>query len=134
MKGIVCIAALAAFAVASCDVNSGSTVVGSPTDTQISGVTVTVDSTYVDASGSGRLVAQGMIKTTVNVTAPWYVEGQFYTDSTMQVKLGGNDTQFSYPLSPGESTYWTIYFYTSSVDVRQFPDFRIGNLRAIYKN
>jgi hypothetical protein len=134
MKGIVCIAVLAAVAFASCDVNSGSTVVGSASDTQINGVSFTVDTTYVDAGGSGQLFARGTIKTTLNISAPWYIEGQFYTDSTMTVKLGGNDTEISFPLSPGKSTYWTIYFYTSSVDVRQFPDFRIGNLRAIYKN
>ena len=134
MKGMICIAIFAAISFASCDQDPGSTVVGSASDTQIDGVTFTVDTTYVDASGSGQLVARGMVKTTVNIVAPWYIEGQFYTDSTMMVKLGGNDTQISFPLSPGQSTFWTIYFYTSSVDVRQFPDFRIGNLRAIYKN
>ena len=134
MKGMICIALFAAISFASCDQDPGSTVVGSASDTQIDGVTFTVDTTYVDASGSGQLVARGMVKTTVNIVAPWYIEGQFYTDSTMMVKLGGNDTQISFPLSPGQSTFWTIYFYTSSVDVRQFPDFRIGNLRAIYKN
>lgn len=134
MKGTILMAMFAAIAFVSCDQDPGSTVVGSATDTQINGVSFTVDTTDVDAGGSWQLVARGMVKTTVNISAPWYIECQFYADSTMTVKLGGNDTQLSFPLSPGQSTYWTIYFYTSSVDVRQFTDFRIGNLRAIYKN
>lgn len=134
MKGICAIAVLAALALASCDIGSGNSVVGSGVDTEIKGVTFTPDTTYVDASGSGQLVAQGLAKTSVNISAPWYVECQFYTDSTMTVKLGGNYTEIEVPLSPGQSTYWTIHFYTSTVDVRQFPDFRIGDLRAIYKN
>lgn len=134
MKYNVILFAFAAFIFASCEVNSGSTVVGSGNDTQISGVTFTVDTLYVDASGSGQLVARGLAKASSNISSPWYVEGQFYTDSTLTVKLGGNDTQIGVPLSPGQSTFWTIYFSTTSVDVRQFPNFRIGDLRAIYKN
>ncbi len=134
MKSIVAFAFAAVFVFASCDEDPGNTIVGSGNDTQINGVTFTVDTTYLDATGSGQLVARGMVKTTVNIVAPWYVEAQFYADSTMAVKLGGNDEELSFPLSSGQSTYWTIYFYTSTVDVRQFPNFRVGNLRAIYKN
>ncbi len=136
MKGKLILAAFAALAFASCEVNSGSTVVGSGSDTQINGVSFTVDTLYVDASGSGQLVARGLVKdsTVSSISVPWYVEGQFYTDSTYTTKLGGNDTEIKVPLSQGQSTFWTIYFYTSTVDVRQFPNFRIGNLRAIYKN
>ncbi|HQT92330.1 MAG TPA: hypothetical protein PL001_09930 [Candidatus Kryptobacter bacterium] len=134
MKDKLFLVVFAALIFASCEVNSGSTVVGSGNDTQISGVTFTVDTLYVDASGSGQLVARGLAKASSNISSPWYVEGQFYTDSTLTVKLGGNDTQIGVPLSPGQSTFWTIYFSTTSVDVRQFPNFRIGDLRAIYKN
>ena len=134
MKGMLVIAALITFALVSCDEDPGSTIVGPGNDTQINGVTFTVDTTYLDASGSGRLVARGLATTTVNIVAPWYVEGQFYSDSTMTIKLGGNNIEIHVPLKPGQSTYWTIYFYTSAVDVKQFPDFRIGDLRAIYRN
>jgi hypothetical protein len=134
MKVKLMAAVLVAFVFTSCEVNNGSTVVGSGNDTQISGVTFSIDTTYVDASGQGQLVARGLVKTTTNIVAPWYVEGQFYTDSTLSIKLGGNDTEIGVPLSPGQSTFWTIYFYTSTVDVRQYPNFRIGDLRAIYKN
>lgn len=134
MLGKLIFAALAAFMFASCEVNGGSTVVGSGNDTPISGVTFKIDTTYVDASGSGQLVASGLVKASTTINAPWYVEGQFYTDSTYTIKLGGNDDEITVPLSPGQSTFWTIYFYTSTVDVRQFPNFAIGDLRAIYKN
>ena len=134
MKHKLILFAATALVFASCEVNSGSSVVGSGNDTQISGVTFTIDTLYVDASGSGQLVARGLAKASSNISSPWYVEGQFYTDSTLTVKLGGNDTRISVSLSPGQSTYWAIYFYTSTLDVRQFPGFCVGDLRAVYKN
>ena len=134
MKGLFVVAAVMAFALAACEDNVGSTVVGSGSDTEIKGVTFRTDTTYLDASGSGQLVARGLVTTTTNIVAPWYVECQFYTDSTMKIKLGGNDAEFNFPLSPGQSTYWTIRFYTSNIDVKQFPDFAVGDHRAIYKN
>lgn len=134
MKGMLVIAVLMTFALVSCDADPGSNIVGSGNDTPINGVTFTVDTTYLDASGSGQLVARGLVKTTVSIVAPWYVEGQFYSDTTWSTKLGGNNTRIDVPLSPGQSTFWTIYFYTSAVDVRQFPNFGIHDLRAIYKN
>ena len=134
MKSTLFVPLILSIVLVSCEVTMHDGPVGPPPGSGIADVSFTVDTTYVDASGSGQLVARGMVKTTVNIVAPWYIEGQFYADSTMMVKLGGNDTQISFPLSPGQSTFWTIFFYTSSVDVRQFPDFRIGNLRAIYKN
>lgn len=134
MKGLFVMVSVMAFALAACMDNGGSTVVGSGSDTKIEGATFQVDTTYLDATGSGQLVASGLVKASAQVVAPWYVECQFYTDSTLKVKLGGNDTQISVPLSAGQSTFWTIKFYTSTVDVRQFPNFAVGDLRAIYKN
>lgn len=134
MKGNLILVVLAGLVFASCDADPGSTVVGSGSDTQINGVTFFVDTTYLDAAGSGQLVARGRVKTSVNISAPWYVEGQFYSDTTWSIKLGGNNTRIDVPLSPSQSTFWTIYFYTSAVDVRQFPNFGIHDLRAIYKN
>lgn len=132
MKRVVIIIIFAVIGLSSCE--QGDTIVGSSNDTQINGVTFTIDTTYMDATGSGQLVARGRVKASVNINPPWYVEGQFYSDSTMSTKLGGANTQIGVPLSPGQSTFWTIHFYTSAVDVRQFPGFKVGDLRAIYKN
>src|SRR5512135_3128621 len=70
------------------------TTVGSPQDTQIPNTTVTVDTTYTSGSS---LYASGKVKNSgsSSITTPWYVECQFYTDSTFTLKLGGNNTQIS---------------------------------------
>lgn len=134
MKGMVVVLAFALVGFGSCDPSAGSAVVGSGNDTQITGTSFTVDTTYMDASGSGQLVARGLVKASVKIGPPWYVEAQFYSDSTLSTKLGGANSRMDVSLSPGQSTYWTIRFYTSTVDIRQFPDFGVGDLRAIYKN
>ena len=110
------------------------TEVGSPSDTQIPSMLISVDSTYV--SYYGTLVARGTVtnqgKSTIS--PPWYVECQFYTDSTFALKMGGNNTQISLPLSPGQGTFWSISFSSTNVTVQNYPNFRVGNLRAVYKN
>ena len=126
----------AAFALAACEMESGEgTVVGSPSDQVIAGLTFTVDTTYVDGSGGGTLVAKGKVRNAGNSTAtsPWYVEGQFYTDRTKQLKLGGNYVRIGVPLGPGQGTLWTLTFSSSANDVRQYPGFTVGDLRGIYK-
>ncbi len=106
--------------------------VGSPLDTQIPSLTFTVDSTF---TAYGQLVARGTVKNGGNsqVTTPWYVECVFYTDSTQSMTLGGNNVQMTTPLNPGQGTFWSISFSSSVVEVRNYPNFRIGNLRAVYK-
>jgi len=120
------------FVFASCQQTD--TTVGSSSDTQINSLTFTVDTTYVDSAGK-RLVARGMVKNNGNttVTSPWYVEGQFYTGDFYTTKLGGNSTEIGVPLSAGQQTFWTIYFSSTNVDVMQYPDFRVNDLRGIYK-
>ncbi len=132
MKYMLIPIATAAFVFSSCQVNNA--VVGG--GTTINNVTFTVDTTYMQSGGSGELVAAGLAKNSsrTTVTAPWYIEAQFYTDSTFATKLGGSNTQIGVPLSPGQQTFWKIYFSTSVVDVHQFPDFTLSNLRAYYSN
>jgi hypothetical protein len=109
------------------------TEVGSPSDTQIPSMLISIDSTYI--SYYGTLVATGTVtnKGTSTITPPWYVECQFYTDSTLNLKMGGNNTQITLPLSPGQGTFWMISFSSSNVTVQNYPNFKVGNLRAVYK-
>lgn len=118
--------------IVSCDSNDS--VVGSEDDTKITNLSFTITSTTLEAS-SKRLVAKGTVKNNgnSNVTSPWYVEAQFFTDSTLTVKLGGSNTQIGVPISKGQSTFWTIYFSSENVDVTKYPDFAVGELRGIYK-
>jgi hypothetical protein len=125
-------ALLCVFAFLSCT-NTTENVVGSTSDTTIPSMSITVSSLYL---GSNTLVAEGMVKNdgTASTTVPWYVEAQFYTDSIYTIRLGGNYTQISAPLASGQQTFWKISYASSNVNVLQFPDFRVGDLRAIYKN
>lgn len=109
-------------------------VVDDPQDTVIPSLSFTVDTTYLD-SGLKRLVASGTVKNngSTKVVSPWYVEAQFYTTKSGNTKLGGNYTQIGVPLSSGQSAFWTIYYSSSNVDVRNYPDFGVKDLRGIYK-
>lgn len=132
MKSFVLVLLLILFSLTSCEVTDP--VVDSPEDTYIPNLSFTVDTTYLD-SGASRLVASGIVKNTgsTKVISPWYIEAQFYTSRTSSTKLGGNYTQIGVPLSSGQSTYWTIYFSSSNVDVRSYPNFGVKDLRGIYK-
>lgn len=116
---------------AACDLPTESTV-GSPDDTPIIGLTFSVDSTYLSGS---MMVARGQVwNNGSSSTIPtWYIEAVFYTDSTYKTKLGGNSTTMNFGLSPGQSSFWSISFSTSAVDVRQFPKFKVKDVRGVYK-
>lgn len=109
-------------------------VVGSNESSTIQNLSIVVDTTYLDASNS-RLIAKGSVKNNGNseVTSPWHVECQFYTNSTRTIKLGGNYTQIGVPLSKNQSTFWTISYTSTNVNVNDYPDFAVGDLRGIYK-
>lgn len=140
MKGMLALSAVFSLVMVSCEVTVHDGMGDQPADSGtgdagISNVTFTVDTTYMVAS-PGMLVARGLAKNdgSTTISSPWYVECQFYTDSTLLIKLGVNDTQIGVPLSPGQSVYWAISFSSGNVDVRRFPDFRVSDMRALYKN
>jgi hypothetical protein len=117
----------------SCETSTESTV-GTTQDTAIPSLSFTVDTTYLNGS-AGKLIAKGIVKNNGNtsVSSPWYIEGQFYTNATLSTKLGGNYTQIGVPLSRGQPTFWTIDFSSSNMNVRDYPNFAISDLRGIYK-
>ncbi|MCP5063779.1 MAG: hypothetical protein GY936_15130 [Ignavibacteriae bacterium] len=114
-----------------CD--SSDNIVGSNEDVEINNVSFNVDTTYLE---SNVLYAKGTVTNlgTTKINSPWYVEGQFYTDQTYNIKLGGNNSRISVPLEPYQSTFWVLSYSTTKVDVNQYPNFRISDLRGIYKN
>lgn len=132
MKYLILFLTFLSLVLISCD--EGETTVGSDHDTVIPNLSFIVDTTYLDAANS-RLVAKGSVKNNGSnkVTSPWYVECQFYTNSSKTTKLGGNYTQIGVPLSNGQSTFWTINYSSSNVNVNDYPNFAVGDLRGIYK-
>ena len=134
MKQIFLVVA-ASFMLAACQMSTGNeTTVGSGSDTAIPGVVFTVDTTYI-TNNPAAMVARGRARNagTATIATGWYVEAQFYTDAARTTKLGGNNTTIGVPLAPGQETFWTISFSSSNVDVRQYPSFAVGDMRAIYK-
>mgnify|MGYP001468463522 CR=1 FL=1 len=72
---------------------------------------------------------QGPFKRADTIYAPWYVEGMFYADSSLETVLGGDSRVFNYALEPGISTLWHLT-YSSSINELDYPNFAISNLRA----
>ena len=133
MKKLFFLLFIIPFFFTSCE-NTTDATVGSSSDTEIQHLAFVVDTTYLDGSNA-RLVVRGTVSNigTNTVTSPWYVEAQFYTDDSQVTKLGGNYTQIGVPLEAGKQTFYTIYFSSSNVDVRQYPNFAVDNIRGIYK-
>jgi hypothetical protein len=135
MKSTLLLPAILSLALVSCEVTMHDSPVGPPPGTGIAGVSFTVDTTYMLASAA-TLVAEGRVKNTGtgNISSPWYVECFFYADSTMSTILGNNDAQIGVPLSPGQSAFRMITLSSTNVDVRRFPNFKVGDFSAVYKN
>jgi len=60
----------------------------------------------------------------------WYVEGDFYADSTFALKLGGDNYEMTYTLAPGETASWQLKFFSDLYTESDYPHFGIKNLRA----
>ena len=83
-------------------------------------------------------LATGMITNTGDTTilAPWWVEAEFYSDSTFTLILGGDQQSFNVNLQSGVSIQWTLsYSDPNKVEFESHPYFAINNFRAfISKN
>lgn len=60
----------------------------------------------------------------------WYVEGDFYADSTFALKLGGDNYKMTYTLAPGETASWQLKFSSDLYTESDYPHFGIKNFRA----
>ena len=84
------------------------------------------------------LQVTGMITNTGDTTilAPWWVEAEFYSDSTFTLILGGDQQSFNVNLQSGVSIQWTLsYSDPDKVEFESYPYFAIDNFRAfISKN
>lgn len=85
-------------------------------------------------TADGELIARGTVRNTssIPIAVPWFVSADFYADNTYLIRLGGNSTQILTPLEQNQTTFWTITFSSTNVDVRDYPTFYVTNLRAFY--
>lgn len=81
---------------------------------------------------STRLEGKGTVRNngTQTIYPTWYVEGHFYSDSTLAFKLGGDRQEKNVSLEPGITMNWTLSFSSEDIDESQYPDFKIAQLRA----
>lgn len=63
----------------------------------------------------------------------WYIECDFYTDSTFKFKLGGEYCKMNYSLDNGETTSWRTGFASDKYIESDYEYFAVKNIRA-YKN
>ena len=83
----------------------------------------------------GSLYAEGSVQNqgTETIAATWYVEAQFYSDSSYELKLGGNVDEILVPLEPGQSTIWRVEFNSNSVEESRYPNCAANDFRGVYK-
>ena len=107
-------------------------IVGSDEDEEIKSISLIIDSTYLNGS---TMVAKGMATNNgyKKITSPWYIEGQFYTDASHKIKLGGTYTEIGVPLESGQSVLWKLSFSSSEINLREYPNFTVDDVRGIYK-
>ena len=104
-------------------------VTGSKDVVEINGVSFTLTS---KSFTSEKLTVKGNIQNngTATIYPTWYVEGDFYSDSTFTYKLGGDNYEFTYSLAPGERATWQLIFSSNLHTESDYPHFGVKNLRA----
>ena len=81
---------------------------------------------------STELIVKGTVSNDGDDTfyPPWYIEAEFYADSTFTTKFGGTRITKNYSLATGENTLWQLTYSSSLIVESDYPNFRIKNLRA----
>ena len=86
----------------------------------------TVTSTKLSVSGKVKNIGSGII------SPYWYIEGQFYSDNTFSLLLGGDVTTINLPLNPGVETLWNLELSDPDIAEGNYPNFAVKDLVAYY--
>ena len=119
-------------------ISCGDGIIGSNEDQEIGHVEWSLgtpdDSTGYEFSNS-ILKATGTIRNVGDtiILAPWYVEAEFYEDSTFSFILGGDQQYHDVNLYVNVGRPWTLEFSSSDIDEWNYTDFAIKNFRAFIK-
>ena len=128
MKSILVIAAilLSALFIVSCNESS---VVGADDVSVLEDATFTITEYLFTSS---ELIVKGTVSNDGESTfyPPWYIEAEFYADSTFTTKFGGTRTIINYSLAPGENTLWQLNYSSNLIVESDYPNFAVKNLRA----
>lgn len=115
-------------------ISCGDGVIGSKSNSTINHIEWSLDSNGYVVTNSG-LKATGIITNIGDTTilAPWYVEAEFYKDSTFSFILGGDQQYHDVNLYVNVGRPWTLEFSSSDIVESNYTDFAIKNFRAFIK-
>ncbi len=99
--------------------------VGSENIDKIEDVILTITSYTVYSS---KLNGRGTIKNIGprTIFPPWFIEGYFYSDSTLSLKLGGDRQEKTISLESGTAIDWTLVLFSGNIDESLYPNFTIS--------
>ena len=128
MKSIITIVAILMFAMFMVSCNE-SNVVGADDVSVLEDATFTITEYLFTSS---EFIVKGSVSNDGESTfyPPWYIEAEFYADSTFTTKFGGTRTTKNYSLAPGEDTPWQLNYSSNLIVESDYPNFAIKNLRA----
>ena len=115
-------------------ISCGDGVIGSKSNSTINHIEWSLDINGYVVTNSG-LKATGTITNIGDTTilAPWYVEAEFYEDSTFSFILGGDQQYHDVNLYVNVGRPWTLEFSSSDIVESNYTDFAIKNFRAFIK-
>ena len=104
-------------------------IIGSNNVFELNNVNLTV--TEMEATNyrwkvSGTVVNNG----DSTISAPWYIEAMFYSDSTFTETFGGDNDRMNFPLESGVMGHWTLTYSSDDVVEANYPNFAIKDLRT----
>ena len=67
------------------------------------------------------------------ISATWYIESMFYSDSTFTLAFGEEVERIILSLEPGSIIYWTITKSFTNLTESDYPNFVIKDLKAFIK-
>ena len=97
--------------------------IGSDDVNELTNLEFTIDDEK-EVTSTARIVKGSVINTgTTKVSAPWYIEGMFYSDTNFTTILGGASQTINVPLESGVNYNWTLSFSSSDILESEYPNF-----------
>ena len=104
--------------------------IGSDDVNELTNLEFTIDDEK-EVTSTALIVKGSVINTgTTKVSAPWYIEGMFYSDTNFTTILGGASQTINVPLESGVNYNWRLSFSSSYILESEYPNFGFRNLRA----
>ena len=102
-------------------------VVGSNNVIELDNVTLTV--TTMEALNASFRVRGTIVNTgDVTISAPWYIEAMFYSDSTFTETFGGDNDRMNFHLESGVTRNWTLTHRKNGLAESDYPNFAIKDI------